>query len=113
MIDWGRVEELCAEIGEPGFAEIVCLFWEEVEEVLAGLSNHPAAKLESDLHFLKGSAWNLGFTDFGAQCQDGERKAALGRAAEVDPVLLIGLFCATKAAFLAGLQAGGRNGRSA
>ena len=34
--------------------------------------------LEADLHFLKGAALNLGFSEFAALCQDGERRAALG-----------------------------------
>lgn len=104
MIDWRRVWQLRDEIGPTGFAEVVDLFWEEVETILDGLSDQPAARLESDLHFLKGSAWNLGFVDFGAQCQDGERKAAQGRAAEVDLGSIIGQFGTMKQAFLAGLR---------
>ena len=33
---------------------------------------------EVDLHFLKGSALNLGFTDLGTLCHAGEERAARG-----------------------------------
>jgi len=33
MIDWDRVVELCSEIGEEGFGEVVDLFLDEVEGV--------------------------------------------------------------------------------
>ena len=78
MINWDRVDELRSEIGEDGFAEVVELFLDEVETTVMRLPSLPAAALEASLHFLKGSAWNLGFRDFGALCQDGERKAAAG-----------------------------------
>ena len=76
MIDWGRANELLAEIGCEGFAEVVDLFLDEVEAVVLRLEIRPEpAQYEADLHFLKGGAWNLGFAEFGALCQDGERKA--------------------------------------
>jgi len=103
MIDWKRVEELRSEIGESGFAEVVELFWDEVEAILDRLPRDSGTQLESDLHFLKGSAWNLGFTDFGAHCQHGEKKAAQGRAAEVDLAYVTGQYYDTKAVFLANL----------
>ncbi|OOY14680.1 histidine kinase [Thioclava sp. DLFJ4-1] len=83
MIDWDRVQELRSEIGADGFAEVVDLFLDEVEAVVMGLGGRPD-RVEEDLHFLKGSAWNLGFRDFGGACQQGERMAAAGRAVEVD-----------------------------
>ena len=49
--------------------------------MIARLDQAPC--LEADLHFLKGSALNLGFTAFSMLCQDGERKSAKGRASEV------------------------------
>ena len=104
MIDWTRVEELRAEIGDAGFAEVVDLFLDEVEEVVARL--HAAtgrARLEDDLHFLKGSAWNLGFADFGAACQLGERTAALGLGDTVNVKAVLDCYAVSKAAFIAGL----------
>lgn len=80
MIDWTRVQELRSEIGEAGFAEVVELFLEEVETVLARLDPGSGPKrLGEDLHFLKGCAWNLGFVEFGASCQTGEREALANR----------------------------------
>lgn len=105
MIDWNRIEELRREIGDDGFAEVAELFWDEVETILARLPEDAPRQLESDLHFLKGSAWNLGFRDFGALCQHGEKTAAQGRAAEVDLDLIARQYGTTKSAFLAGLPA--------
>lgn len=79
MIEWERVNELRSEIGDDDFAEVVALFLEEADEVILRMSAVAGAKaLEADLHFLKGAALNLGFADFAALCQDGERRAAAG-----------------------------------
>lgn len=80
MIDWERAKQLRAEIGPDDFGEVVAMFLEEADEVIARLSGLRGAKvLESDLHFLKGSALNLGFEQLAALCQDGERRAAGGQ----------------------------------
>ena len=67
------------------FAEVVDMFLEEADQavkvLMAGL---PADEVEGQLHFLKGSALNLGLADLAAICQDGERKAAAGYGALVD-----------------------------
>lgn len=84
MIDWERVGELRAEVGEDDFAEIAELFLAEVEEVVNRLMTAPKAEsLAEDCHFLKGSAVNLGFADFARLCQAGERLAQVGRGAEI------------------------------
>lgn len=81
MIDWTRVTELRDEIGADDFGEVVDMFLEETDEVIARLNPGDAAKsLEADMHFLKGAALNLGFAAFAALCQEGERRAALGEA---------------------------------
>jgi histidine phosphotransfer protein HptB len=104
MIDWTRAGELRSEIGDDGFAEVVELFLDEVEDVVMRLRATPdPANYERDLHFLKGSAWNLGFTNFGALCQDGERLASRGNGGSVDIAVVIDTYWASKAAFLAGL----------
>ncbi len=106
MISWKRVDELRLEIGDDGFAEVVELFLDEVEEVVMRLTASPdPASYEQDLHFLKGSAWNLGFADFGALCQDGERRAAGGNAASVDIGAVTDCYSASKAVFIEGLAA--------
>ena len=106
MIDWDRVSELRSEIGDDGFAEVVELFLDEVEAVVMRLGSAPdPARYEEDLHFLKGSAWNLGFADFGALCQDGERKAAAGRQAEIDISAVLDCYGRSKQGFMARLEA--------
>lgn len=105
MIDWQRVDELRQEIGDEGFAEVVELFLDEVEEVMMRLRSTPqAASYEEDLHFLKGSAWNLGFAAFGALCQDGERNAARGNAATVDIDAVLATYGESKLVFMRGLS---------
>jgi histidine phosphotransfer protein HptB len=80
MIDWVRVMDLRDEIGGEDFAEIVAMFLEETGEVIARLSPKSDAKtMENDLHFLKGSALNLGFEELARICQVGERLAANGQ----------------------------------
>ena len=104
MIDWQRVDELRQEIGDEGFAEVVELFLDEVEEVLARLRNAPSpATYEEDLHFLKGSAWNLGFAGLGALCQDGERNAGRGNTAAIDVGAILASYDESKAVFIKGL----------
>jgi HPt (histidine-containing phosphotransfer) domain-containing protein len=90
MIDWGRVAQLRDEVGPDDFAEVVELFLEEVEEVTGRLAASPqASALREDLHFLKGSALNLGFERLGAMCQEAERLAARGEegAVSIAPIL--------------------------
>jgi histidine phosphotransfer protein HptB len=79
MIDWHRIEELRAEIGPEDFGEVISLFLEEADAVVSRLqSNKDAKTMERDLHSLKGSALNLGFSDLAQVCLQGERRAASG-----------------------------------
>lgn len=106
MIDWDRVLELRSEIGDDGFDEVVELFLDEVEDVVMRLGTAPNPALyEEDLHFLKGSAWNLGFADFGALCQDGERKAAAGRQQEIDISAILACYGRSKQSFMTRIEA--------
>jgi HPt (histidine-containing phosphotransfer) domain-containing protein len=57
--------------------------------------------LEADLHFLKGSALNLGFRHLAALCGAGEKRAAVGAAVDVAEVAES--FAASRQAFVAGL----------
>lgn len=103
MINWERVNELRREVGEEDFAEVVTLFLDEVDAVLHRM--RCATSLENyreDLHFLKGSALNLGFRALGALCHEGQTPtggdpAAL--AAHLAEVLRI--YDRSKAEFLA------------
>lgn len=104
MVDWVRVRELRDEIGEENFPEVIELFLDEVEQVLAQLgSGANISRLAEDLHFLKGSSWNVGFQTFGALCAEGERIASEGRGGDVDLHAVLDAYAAAKAAFFAGL----------
>lgn len=82
VVDWDRVNELRQEIGSEDFNEVLQLFLDEADEVIARLgAAEDAAALESDLHCLKGSALNLGLKDLAGICQEGERRAAAGSVA--------------------------------
>jgi histidine phosphotransfer protein HptB len=104
MIDWDRVTELRSEIGAEGFAEVVALFLEEADEVVTRLAVVSGAKaLENALHFLKGSALNLGFSDLSRLCQEAERLAAAGDGA-IDLCAVTRCYAASKTAFETGLD---------
>lgn len=103
MIDWKRVAELQEEIGADGFVEVADMFLDEAEgAVRALLSGLPLAEVEGQLHFLKGSALNLGLSDLAAICQEGERKAGRGQA--IDMVQLAAIWQASRAGLLGGLS---------
>ena len=105
MIDWQRVGELRDEIGAEDFQEVVELFLEEVEEVVERLGAAPDPdRYEEDMHFLKGSALNLGFQSFSGLCATGEQSAAAGQAQTVDLAGVLASYEASKAQFLAGLE---------
>ena len=104
MIDWEKVLELREEIGDEDFSEVVDLFLEEVDDAMdqlrAGLVRE---KWECCLHFLKGSALNLGFQALSVQCASGESAAAAGEFDAIDLGQLIATYDKSKAAFLAEL----------
>lgn len=100
MIQWSRIHELREEFGDEEFREVVDLFLEEVEEVIHRLRQAPqTAQLEEDLHFLKGSALNLGFEQFSNLCQAGEHMSAQGQADTVDLTEIIASYETSKQAF--------------
>ncbi len=103
MIDWVRVIELRNEIGADGFAEVIELFLEEVESVIGTLGQAPAT-LPEDLHFLKGSALNLGFRAFGDICRQTERRCTEGTATQADIAATQACYIASKAEFLTRMQ---------
>lgn len=105
MLDWDRINELRAEVGEDEFQLILELFLDEVEGVLMRLSRRNALRLETNLHFLKGCAWNLGFSEFGNLCDQGERIAAEGRPMQVDTPALLKSYSESKRALMRGLEA--------
>ena len=106
MIDWKRVEELKEEIGTDGFVEVVDMFLDEAESAVRALvAGLPADEVEGQLHFLKGSALNLGLCDLATICQEGERRAATGQGAGVDTAQVAAIWRAARASLLGGLSA--------
>lgn len=103
MIDWDQVRQLEEDIGAEDFGEVVELFIAEVDEAIEALPNVPVgngAELAPALHFLKGSAYNLGFKSFGDLCSEGEKNASNGNASEVDVAAVIDLYAASKDVFV-------------
>nr|WP_071973484.1 Hpt domain-containing protein [Sulfitobacter alexandrii] len=91
MIDWQQVRGLRDEVGEDDFIEIVTLFVEEVEALIVRLRQAGCCQaVEQDLHSLKGSALNLGFSALSALCQRGEASAARGTCSAE---MLEGILC--------------------
>ncbi|MEB8388920.1 Hpt domain-containing protein [Rhodobacteraceae bacterium KMM 6894] len=106
MIDWKRVAELRDEIGAEDFGDVVDLFLDEVESEISELRKGcPQDQLESKLHFLKGSALNLGFRVFSDFCQTGETATATGAFDRIDLPKTFNCFDASKAEFIKGLEA--------
>lgn len=100
MIDWTRVTELRDEIGPEDFHEVAELFLMEVEDTLGQLSkatNDPP-QMQELLHFLKGSALNLGFRQVSALCNQGETDAAEGKIT-IDIDALKTLYAKSRAEF--------------
>ncbi|WP_317056467.1 Hpt domain-containing protein [Roseovarius rhodophyticola] len=105
MIDWTRVARLREEIGADDFSEVIEVFLEEVEGEIAPLRQPcEPSQLEAVLHFLKGSALNLGFETFAELCADGESKAAEGHVAEIDLHAILKSYSNSKVLFLDALE---------
>jgi len=102
MIDWAQIQQLEEDIGIEDFGEVVTLFMAEVDEAVSELDNtrpNSPDEMAPALHFLKGSAYNLGFKTFGDYCSEGESLAQNGRASEVDLEKVISLYTESKTAF--------------
>ncbi|MCM2561956.1 Hpt domain-containing protein [Lutimaribacter sp. EGI FJ00015] len=105
MIDWTRVNCLRDEVGADCFCEIVDLFLEEVDEGIDRLRNGVAPNaLGPELHFLKGCALNLGFSEFSQLCQTGEVRCKAGEQDKVDMTGLFQCYDASRASFLSSVQ---------
>ena len=100
LIDWAQVASLRDDVGEEDFDEVVGLFIEEVETELAGLAPDAGhMQLCNTLHFLKGSALNIGFKEMATLCGQGEAIAKNGVTDGIDIPLIAETFNASKAAF--------------
>ncbi len=104
MINWKQIQQLEEDIGAEDFCDVVDLFLAEVDEAVDQLESIPAndqAALAPALHFLKGSAYNLGFKAFGDLCSDGEKQSAEGRFDAAELPRFPSLYDDSKRAFLA------------
>lgn len=102
MIDWSQIKQLEEDMGAEDLGEVVEIFLAEVEEALdTFVANPPDAPgdVAAQLHFLKGSAYNLGFKAFGDSCAEGEQ-AAHGGTIATDPARLKTLYEESKTVFL-------------
>jgi HPt (histidine-containing phosphotransfer) domain-containing protein len=107
MIDWNRVKDLQEEIGADNFADVVDLFLDEMEMELPKLrQGHGPGDLVAVLHFLKGGALNLGFTDFSDLCLKAELSAAEHGSATVNVQEILGCYDTSRVAFVNGLAKG-------
>ncbi len=101
MIDWQRVQQLQSEVGAEELDEVVEIFLEEVDTVLARMVNMPTPEtLEQDLHFLKGSAMSLGFRKLSNLCRDGESASRKNLADTVSLTEISECYEASKQVFL-------------
>jgi HPt (histidine-containing phosphotransfer) domain-containing protein len=102
MIDWTYIKQLETDVGEAEFKNVVALFLDEVDseiELLRTPGKTPEI-LKSKMHFLKGSAYYLGFKDFGDLCAQNELLADTGRAEDIDLSLLISVYDRSRSRFL-------------
>lgn len=77
MLDWDHINRLRNEISAEDFSEIVDLFHGEVADVFNRVNARGAT--HTDMHFLKGSAANLGFVAFSKTCQITEHALREGK----------------------------------
>lgn len=104
MIDWGRVSDLRDEIGEDDFNEIMDMFLDETDVVVSELSPDASPRaMESSLHFLKGSALNIGLSALAQICSQYERAAAAG-ATELDIAGVVSCYAQSRALLVTGLD---------
>ncbi|WP_412504251.1 Hpt domain-containing protein [Roseovarius sp. SYSU LYC5161] len=105
LIDWNRVSELRSEIGGNDFSDVVALFIEEVEDMLDQFNSATEANdLQAQLHYLKGSALNLGFHAFANACRSAESKVAIEGPAAIDKKEILEGFQQSKSEFLKSVE---------
>ena len=103
MINQDQVKQLEDDVGAEDLAEVVTLFLSEVDEAIEGLeevSKGTTKDIAEALHFLKGSAFNLGFQSFGDYCAIGEAQAHAGDKSQISISQVGSLYAASKVQFL-------------
>ncbi|MEM6618625.1 MAG: Hpt domain-containing protein [Pseudomonadota bacterium] len=102
MIDWAQIKQLEEDVGAEDLGEVIALFLSEVDEAVDEMIASPPAdgpSMASALHFLKGSAYNLGFRAFGDYCAEGEKSAGEGDISGVSVEKVQALYGASKTKF--------------
>lgn len=106
MIDWTRIAQLRRDIGEDDFDEVIEIFVDEVEGIIDGLRDAVSPEqIADDLHSLKGSASNLGFTAVAQICSTGAARAQSLDQGGFDLAELLQTYELSKACFLDGIAA--------
>ena len=103
LIDWSQIKELEDDMGAEDLGEVIEIFLSEVESALGPLVDAPptdAGEMASQMHFLKGCAYNLGFAAFGAICAEGEAKSHGGDLSGVVINDVSALYGASKTEFI-------------
>lgn len=100
LINWDKANELRNDVGPEDFGEVVEIFLEEVDDIVSKLGGADRS-VEHDMHFLKGSASNLGFAEFADLCRAGEALAAAGQGDMVDLDGVVASYLRSKETFLA------------
>ncbi|PRX37188.1 HPt (histidine-containing phosphotransfer) domain-containing protein [Meinhardsimonia xiamenensis] len=105
VIDWKRVEELKDEVGPEDFGDVLEVFLAEMDEMMNRFARAPQTPVTAEeLHFLKGSALNLGFAALGALCTELEPACRSGEP--VSTARLTTCYQRSRACFLANLDSG-------
>ena len=100
MINRARIQELKEEVGEDDLIEVIELFCEEVEEVLKALDSTTQGEMPGQLHFLKGSAMNIGLDAVSELCKAEELRLRTDPNAPADIAAIRSAYAASKAALL-------------
>jgi HPt (histidine-containing phosphotransfer) domain-containing protein len=100
MLNETRIKELKTEVGEDDFIEVVELFCEEVEDILNTLPATARVSLPEKLHFLKGSALNIGLDVVGDLCRAEELRLGSDPDAMPDIEAIRKAYVASKNALL-------------
>lgn len=100
MINAARIQELRDEVGEDDLIEVIELFCEEVEEVLETLDSTAPDQMPAQLHFLKGSALNIGLDAVSDLCKSEELRLKSDPAAPADIGAIRSAYVASKDALL-------------
>ena len=100
MLNISRIMELKSEVGEDDFAEVVELFCEEMEEILDALHFANRSSLAEKLHFLKGSAMNIGLDAVGDLCRSEELRLSADQNATPNIAAIRATYDASKSELL-------------